>query len=101
MTFLLDDGLRGYWENPAFVIGVIVLVIGAFLLLLIARSYRLPAEGASSDGALGLVTTHQASWFVAGAAGAALLIAGVVYNPAFAIGGGFIVLVASVRMLRD
>jgi hypothetical protein len=99
--FLLDDGLRGYWENPAFVIGVAVLIIGAFLLLLIARSYGPSAEGASNDGTLGLLATHQAAWFVAGSAGAALLVAGVVYNPAFIVGGGFIVLVASIRLLRD
>jgi hypothetical protein len=99
VTFLLDGGLRGYWENPAFVIGVVVLVIGVLALLFMARSAT--SGSAGGDGFLGSMTLERSSWFVAGAAGAALLVAGVVYSPAFAIGGGFIVLVAAIRLLTD
>jgi hypothetical protein len=100
VTFLLDGGLRGYWENPAFVIGVVVLVIGVLAVLFVARSATRDGS-AGGDGLLGSMTLERSSWFLAGAAGAALLVAGVVYNPAFAIGGSFIVLVAAIRLLTD
>ena len=102
MMYLLDEGLRGYWENPAFVIGVLLLFLGALLLLFVfaPRESRSSNEP-SGDGTLGLLHSRHRPWIIAEAAGAALLVAGVVFNPAFAIGGGFIVIVASVRLLSD
>jgi hypothetical protein len=101
MPVLLDEGLRGYWENPAFVIGIATLVLGALLLLIIARNGRASNDQTAGGGVLGSLTFERSSWLVAGAAGAALLVAGIVYNPAFAVGGGFIVLVATIRLLTD